>query len=189
MTDAKSIPFTVGSHGDYEWLVTTACVNYFLLDDFLQLCPEIVLGKWVAITSIDSGGYFPNDEEKAEGWERHGDIAYSPRVSNTDSLPRDGWDEWYVFEAPFRLAQLAAQERNVFVEPHSEDEVCDFVNLNMNLHSDDTTIANLFWGQLDKIRPQTYIAESDPYLTIVCADKKLFAAVQNAVARLEKYSG
>ena len=44
---------TVGSQAPYEWLVTD--------DDFdlLELCPEIVLGKYVAITSVDSGEFAP----------------------------------------------------------------------------------------------------------------------------------
>jgi hypothetical protein len=38
----------VGSQGPYEWLVTDEDF------DVLLLCPEVVLGKYVAITSIDS---------------------------------------------------------------------------------------------------------------------------------------
>jgi len=45
MTYPKSVPFIVGSHGDYEWLVTEDNLDYFLLDDFLQSCPEIVLAS------------------------------------------------------------------------------------------------------------------------------------------------
>jgi hypothetical protein len=45
--------FTVGSQGSYQWLVTEEDF------DLLQLCPEIVLGKYVAITSIDSGELIP----------------------------------------------------------------------------------------------------------------------------------
>lgn len=39
---------TVGSQGLYEWLVTDQPF------DVLQICSEVVLGKYVAITSIDS---------------------------------------------------------------------------------------------------------------------------------------
>ncbi len=185
MTDPKSVPFIVGSHGDYEWLVTEDNLDYFLLDDFLQSCPEIVLGKYVAITSIDSGRFFPNDKETMGGWERHGDIAYSPRISSTECIPRDGWDEWYIFEEPFRLGQLVAQGKNIFMEPPSEEEVCVFVNFNMRLHREDPAITDLFWRQLDRIRPQVYIAESCNHLTIVSDDKKLFSAIRAAVTRLQ----
>jgi hypothetical protein len=39
---------TVGSEGLYEWLVTD---QQF---DLLQISPEVVLGKYIAVTSIDS---------------------------------------------------------------------------------------------------------------------------------------
>lgn len=42
---------SLGSQGAYEWLVTDE--NF----DLLQLCPEIVLAKYVAVTSIDSGHF------------------------------------------------------------------------------------------------------------------------------------
>jgi hypothetical protein len=35
--------------------------------DLLQLCPEVVLGKYIAITSFDSGPLAPTDEETG-GW-------------------------------------------------------------------------------------------------------------------------
>jgi hypothetical protein len=42
---------SLGSQGAYEWLVTDE--NF----DLLQLCPEIVLAKYVAVSSIDSGHF------------------------------------------------------------------------------------------------------------------------------------
>src|SRR5439155_21438966 len=39
----------VGSEGLYEWLVSDQPF------DLLQLCPDIALGKYIAITSFDSG--------------------------------------------------------------------------------------------------------------------------------------
>ncbi|MGA7568905.1 MAG: hypothetical protein WBW53_22825 [Terriglobales bacterium] len=62
---------TVGSEGLYEWLVSD---RQF---DLVQICPEIVVGKYVAITSIDSGPLAPTDEESAAGWEIRAKIAYS----------------------------------------------------------------------------------------------------------------
>ena len=41
--------FTVGSQESYEWFVTDGDF------DLLELCPEIVLGKYVAVTFIASG--------------------------------------------------------------------------------------------------------------------------------------
>jgi hypothetical protein len=50
---------TFGSHGLYEWLTTD---DQRL--DLLGICPEIVLGKYIAITSIDSGTFLPTDERR-----------------------------------------------------------------------------------------------------------------------------
>jgi len=51
--------YKVGSQDLYQWLVTDD--EHF---DLLEVCPEIVLGKFVAITSIDSGVLLPNDAER-----------------------------------------------------------------------------------------------------------------------------
>jgi hypothetical protein len=90
---------TIGSQGLYEWLVTD---QQF---DLLQLCPDVVLGKYIAITSIDSSQFVPTDEERATGWETRGKVGYSPKVQNIKGLPREGWDEWYIFDNPTDLAQ------------------------------------------------------------------------------------
>ena len=49
----------VGSEGLYEWLVSD---QQF---DLLQLCPEIALWKYIAITSFDSGPLVLTNEEIA----------------------------------------------------------------------------------------------------------------------------
>lgn len=99
--------FTVGSHGVYEWLVTDD--NF----DLLQLSPEIVLGKYVAITSIDSGQLMPTDKETAAGWLSRARIAYSPKIENAQDVPRAGYDEWYIFDAPTDLGTSYLGE-NIF---------------------------------------------------------------------------
>ena len=71
--------FKVGSQGDYEWLVTDEDV------DLLELCPEIVLGKYVAVTSIDSGALTPTDTETAAGWQSRAEIAYSPKLQKLET--------------------------------------------------------------------------------------------------------
>jgi hypothetical protein len=61
---------TFGSQGLYEWLVTDDAQI-----DLLQLCPEIVLNKYVAISSFDSGELLPSETEKAAGWVNREQIA------------------------------------------------------------------------------------------------------------------
>jgi hypothetical protein len=179
MADIESVPFIAGSHKEYEWLMTEE-----YLEDLLRLCPQIVLGKYVAITSIDSGRFIPDEVERANGWETQDGIAYSPLVTNTESLPRENWDEWYVFDHPFRLGHLFPEDRNMFADPIASDEICVFVNYNHGLHNADHTISDLFWTQIEKVRPQAYIAESDYQLTVVTSDKTLFAAARGAIQSL-----
>jgi hypothetical protein len=64
-----SVMLTVGSQGIYQWLVTDERF------DLLQLCPEVVLGKYVAVTSIDSSELVPTDKETVAGWQSHEKIA------------------------------------------------------------------------------------------------------------------
>lgn len=170
----------VGAHGEYEWLVSAHCI-----DDLLALCPEIVLGKYLAVTSADSGHYFPNAEELAAGWECRSGIAYSPKVEDVEALPREGWDEWYVFDDPVDLGGMAARESNPFVASLSPGEVYAFVNYSdLGLHRPDS-IAPYFWKQFDWIRPRSYIAESDYYLVVISADRKQFATARQALTALD----
>ena len=168
---------TVGSEGHYEWLVTD---QQF---DLLQFCPEVVIGKYVAITSIDSGVFVPTDKETAAGWEIRKRIAYSPKIQNVDNLPRAGWDEWYIFENPTDLGASHLAE-NVFETPQEQGHVSVFVNYRLALHSPEMIdLATLFWQQIARIRPESYVADND-YLNLVSANKTLFASVHTAIKAL-----
>lgn len=112
---------TLGSQGVYEWLVTDKRF------DLLQLCPEIVLTKYVAITSIDSSQMMPTDKEMAAGWHSREKIAYSPKIQHAQELPREGWDEWYIFNNPTDLGTSHLQE-NIFEVPRGRGHLSVFVN-------------------------------------------------------------
>ena len=112
---------TVGSVGLYVWLVTDE--NF----DLLELCPEIVLGKYVAITSVDSGSLISTDKETAAGWQSRANIAYSPKVENVGDLPREGWDEWYIFNTPTDLGTSHLAE-NIFEVPQEQGHLSVLVN-------------------------------------------------------------
>jgi hypothetical protein len=172
---------TVGVQGLYQWLVTD------LQFDLLQLCPEVVLGKYVAITSFDSDTLVPNDEETAAGWKTRGNIAYSPKVQHIKGIPREGWDEWYIFENPTDLGTSHLKE-NVFEVPLSRGNVSVFVNYCFGLHQPEwKDIAALFWQQMALICPESYVADND-FLNFVSMNKTLFASVHDAVKTLEKTS-
>ncbi len=165
---------TVGSEGPYEWLVTD---QQF---DLMQACPEIVRGKYVAITSIDSGPLVPTDKETAAGWQTRGKIAYSAKIESVEGLPRAGWDEWYIFDNPTDLGTSHLEE-NVFEVPQEHGHVSVFVNYCFALHRPEMKdLATLFWQQIARIRPESYVADND-YLNFVSGNKTLFASVRNAV--------
>jgi hypothetical protein len=168
---------TVGTHGAYEWLVTDECF------DLLQLCPQIVLGKFVAVTSIDSSELVPNDKMTAAGWQSHERIAYSPKMQHAEELPREGWDEWYIFENPTDLGTSHLQE-NIFEVPRGPGHLSVFVNYCLALHQPEMeSILSLFWLQMEWVRPESYVADND-YLNFVTMNKALFARVHDVVNTL-----
>jgi hypothetical protein len=57
-------PGVVGSHGSYQWL----SMYERDISELMRLCPEVVLGKYLAVTSIDSGALKLTDEEMNAGW-------------------------------------------------------------------------------------------------------------------------
>ena len=168
---------TVGSQGVYEWLVTD---RQF---DLLRICPDVVLEKYIAITSFDSGPLVPTNEEKAAGWESRSNVAYSPKIQDVATVPRSEYDEWYIFGSPVDLGTSHLLE-NVFEVPQEPGHVSVFVNYGFALHpADRASLATLFWAQMEWIRPESYVADND-YLTFVSANKTLFVSVLDAVKAL-----
>jgi hypothetical protein len=173
-----NLMLTVGTHGRHEWLVTD---EHF---DLLQICPEVVLGKYIAITSIDSGQLVPSEKEAAAGWQNRGKIAYSPKVENPQDLPRAGWDEWYIFDSHPPDLGICHIGENVFEAPQPPRHVSVFVNYNFALHQPEMKdLATLFWEQMAWIRPESYVADNS-YLNFVSQNKAIFAAALAAVKAL-----
>ena len=171
-----------GSHGAYEWLVSE-----HELSDLLGLCPEIVLDKHIAVTSCDSGPLVLNAQELAAGWVSRRGVAYSRKVLTVDALPREQFDEWYVFSDPLDLGELAQQGTNVFETRLGAGEIYPFVNFGgFAFHCpEDEDLVSLFWQQFDCIRPETYIGDGD-YLTVVSADKRHFDTLLQALSDLDR---
>jgi hypothetical protein len=106
------------------------------ISTLLSLCPDVVIGKYLAVTSIDSGTLRLTEQERNYGWwtseagkvfsatswsgrdyRDGGKVAYSTRVTSIHSLPNEthdeccgGYSEWYIFEQP-----VEADEMEVFV--------------------------------------------------------------------------
>jgi hypothetical protein len=178
-TSGTPDPLAIGAHGDYKWLSSR-----HQLDDLLRLCPSVVLGKYIAVTSIDSGSLSPTDDEKLAGWESRECIGYSPVVESVEALPRAGWDEWYVFAQPVDLG-VSRLRSNMFDPPVTPGEVGVFVNYCFALHPPEwASLADLFWSQIDRIQPESYIADNDR-LTFVTRNESLFAIVCEALNHME----
>jgi hypothetical protein len=178
MSDTQPLPepLAAGSHGAYRWLASRHD-----LENLLKLCPNVVLGKYLAVTSIDSSYLSPSAEETSAGWESRRGIAYSPLVQSVEMLPRRGWDEWYVFAHPTDLG-VSRLNSNILDPALKAGEVGVFVNYGFAFHPPErASLANLFWNQLDHIQPESYISDND-YLTFVTRDESLFASVTEALA-------
>lgn len=162
-----------GSRGGFSWLTTTE----YELHDLITSCPEVVLNKYIAVTSFDSGRLVLNEDETIAGWQSRGDIAYSPKVESVDKLPHDVFDEWYVFEAPRDLGHL--YKGNIFETSMKAGQVVDFVNFGPGFslkNSEAKDLTDLFWLQLELIRPEAFISDGD-ILNFVTCDEQTFASV------------
>jgi hypothetical protein len=165
-----------GSHGEYLWLTTA----HHDLRSLLHQHPQVVLGKYIAVTSHDSGPLAQTDVEKRAGWECREEIGYSPQIQFAEGLQFGdcaGFDEWYIFDSPSDLGRI--WHGNVFEAPNASGQICVFVNfLGFALHDPEIQdLVSLFWNQLDRIRPESYVAHGSPYLTFASRDKDLFASV------------
>ena len=122
-------------------------------------------------------------KETAAGCQIRGRIAYSPKIQRAEDVPRAGWDEWYIFDKPTDLGASHLGE-NVFEVPQTQGHLNVFVNYCLALHRPEAKeLAALFWQQIARIRPESYIADND-YLNFVSANKVLFATVHAAIKTL-----
>jgi hypothetical protein len=180
VTDTRALPpyIATGSRGAYDWLTTE-----YELETLLELCPELLLNKYLAVTSIDSGFLTPSDSGFSGGWESRGNIAYSPRIESVKGLPYDGYDEWYVFPAPVDLGE--ASHGNVFEAPLTPGRVEVFVNYGgFGLHIPEAGgLEHLFWKQLDWIQPESYIGDGSDCLTLVSKNTELFVRFREALKK------
>ncbi|HTR36038.1 MAG TPA: hypothetical protein VMH80_09065 [Bryobacteraceae bacterium] len=172
-----------GSHEPYLWL--TSAEQY--ISTLVQLCPEVAIGRYLAVTSIDSGTPWLTDQQASAGWQRRSGLVYSPRLATTDELfyQRDGldcpgYDEWYLFDngAPDLGERIT---ENPFEEAHAPrpGRLMVFVGYPaFVLHDpDEQTLANMFWRQLEWVRPESYVADGRDHLTFVSRNAALFDTV------------
>ncbi len=161
-----------GARGPYWWLTASEQD----MGSLLATCPRLVMDKYLAVTSFDSGPLALSEEEIAAGWRGCNGIAYSPKVLSVEKLPHELYDEWYVFQSPAELGQ--AWKDDLTEAPSRSGHVAIFVNYGgFGLFSSPAnSLIDLFWRQLVEIQPESFIANGD-LLNFVTRDKDLFAAV------------
>jgi hypothetical protein len=173
-------PGIVGTQGQYQWLTMVGRD----VTSVLQLCPEIVLGKYLAVTCIDGGPLRLTDQDMKAGWwtseagrvfvgaawappEYRDDwkAADSPQMASIHGLPnetrrkcRAGYDEWYVVDHP-----LDAEEIETFVgwggfrlyDPEFQWRL------------------DRFWSRIARSNPESYLADGTLF-TVVTRNPALF---------------
>ena len=178
MRDADHLLQT-GSTNGYQWLVSTD--RQF---DVLECCPDIVLGKYVAITSFDSGPLELTEGQRSAGWVSQGEIAYSPEIQHVNIVPQAYFSESYVFGAPTNLGVLADPKRSIFESEMQQGQVHAFVNFDFGFHDPEyADVAQMFWQQLGWMKAESYLAEND-YLIFVTANPNVFGPVYEALRQV-----
>lgn len=183
-----------GSQGEYFWLVSS-------YEDYsgtmVALCPEVFVGRYMAVTAIDCGNPWLTDKQKIAGWEERRGIVYSPLLSSIDDVyyQRDGYDtpgfdEWYLFPKPSDLGEL--ERGNPFEEEtaprpgrphvfvgmpsamvHDTDPKCEFIR-------------RMFWNQIGWIQPESHIADGQDCLTFISRNRELFDLVLGRLSAIHK---
>jgi hypothetical protein len=164
-----------GKQNDYYWLTSDSSLGVLL-----ELCPEIVLGRLVAVVAFDSGPLKPTQDEKKRGWREDGNVAWSPVVTSVDILPHDGYDEWYIFVAfiPFQPSELFVNLGGFGLrDPEYLLKDLD-PTWDRSLIIENTerirSIQERFWSQLALTRAESYLADGDE-LIFATRDSTLFA--------------
>lgn len=164
-----------GTHGEYSWVSTTS----FGIDDLLEVCPAVLLNKFVAVTSCDSGPLPLDEQSLAAGWRIQNGIAYSPQITSPDLFPYHvHFDEWYVFP------EIAGFDKVRGANPKPESMEI-YVNYYFRFDNPDTQhLATAMWQLLEQLRPESYIAEADwGWMTLITRNQKVFETLVDTLTK------
>jgi hypothetical protein len=170
-----------GSHGPYQWLVDRRSGIGHLIKE----CPNVLLGRYLVITSFDTGSLHPNADETADGWFFENQLTYTPRLESLSLLPYEEYDEWYVFTSPTRLSScnvfikfggftLANPEESIAELHPSWDQVAADA-----LADEQMSQQAQFWSQLERFDAESYIADGDNFI-FATANASFFSCVAAA---------
>jgi hypothetical protein len=94
-----------------------------------------------------------------------------------------GFDEWYVFGTkPSPLGSIC--QANVFETEIAAPNVFQFINFGgFQLSAPQMkAVADLFWSQMERVRPESYLGDGDSCLVFASSDEGIFASVQGILS-------
>jgi hypothetical protein len=171
-------PTFLGARDGYRWYQSAQPS----LGELLDRVPSLVVGRYVAVTSYDSGPLRLGEDEHRIGWTSSEAVAYSPHIANPREIPTDGYDEWYVFRRTTSLerpevfvnyGRFGLQSPGPFL-----DRLDPTWDSSLAREQDDwlATCQRRFWNQLARLQPETYLAEGDN-LFCVTRNEKAFESL------------
>lgn len=162
-----------GANGAFHWL-SSDCHN---LRHLFALSPELFLGRYLAVTSNDSGVPRLTQERQNLGWRFESGMLYSPILASPDfliSIPSQiegaegpAFEEYYLFDSP----------------PPDLQPLEVFVNYYITLgiapaHPKEPD----FRKQISRIQPLCYLADGADELIVVSKSQALIASLGQKLA-------
>ena len=144
----------------------------FGMGDLLRLCPQAVVGKYVAISAFDSGPLRLSKKEIASGWIQLGELAISPRIADVAILPYEQYDEWFVLEQPREFAvpaRFASYGQFTLRDPSFLAEGADPTWDRKAIEADQERLAALqdaFWRCLEGSGATSYFGDGDRFVAV-----------------------
>jgi hypothetical protein len=135
-----------GRRGAYQWIVW----NSQFLGELVSTVPQIAVGKFVIITSFDSGPFVPPEDMTNRGWVLKSGLAYSPQIDRAEDLPHDRYDEWYIYPSHKEI-----DPPEIFI---------NYGAFRLRYYAADIELHGLlerFWLQMERLQPESYLAEGD----------------------------
>lgn len=117
-----------------------------LITGLIEEFPELVVGRYLVITSFDSGFLTLSESELRDGWHMVGRLAHSPPIRSVDQIPYDQYDEWLVFDQPVQVEEFETMVNYVGFTP---------IDFGWEQKRE------RFWEQIVRLRPLHVIAQNE----------------------------
>lgn len=176
-----------GKQGHYFWLARTLDMQGTSrpLIHLLNSCPEVILGNFVIVTSLDSDALQLSPQQVNDGWRQAGKLAISPRITDAEQIPFEWFDEWYIFDKPtvptdvevfvnygtFSLGDPRPAVSTMYIGTNAETTA--------QLVEGALELQQKFWAQIERIKPKSYMSNGNSF-TFVTQDSGLFSKIVGA---------